>query len=63
VRAFEHAVLGPVHQPRPAPLFDGRAIDPVPAAPRLGEHADEVLLEAAWSQADIDALRSDGVIA
>ena len=23
VRAFEHGVLGAVHQPRPAPLFDG----------------------------------------
>jgi crotonobetainyl-CoA:carnitine CoA-transferase CaiB-like acyl-CoA transferase len=63
VRAFEHAALGPVHQPRPAPLFDGQAIDPVPAAPRLGEHADEVLREAGWDQAEIDALRADRVIA
>ena len=62
VRAFTHEVLGPVHQPRPAPLFDGTAIDPVPAAPRLGEHGDEVLLEAGWDQDDIDALRADRVI-
>ena len=62
VRAFNHAALGPVHQPRPAPLFDGKAIDPVPAAPRLGEHADEVLREAGWDQAEIDALRADRVI-
>jgi crotonobetainyl-CoA:carnitine CoA-transferase CaiB-like acyl-CoA transferase len=63
VRAFDHAVLGPVHQPRPAPLFDHQAIDPVPAAPRLGEHADEVLVEAGWLQEEIDKLRGEGVIA
>ena len=62
VRAFEHAALGPVHQPRPAPLFDGEAIDPVPAAPRLSEHADDVLRELGCGQAEIDALRADGVI-
>jgi formyl-CoA transferase len=62
VRAFEHAALGPVHQPRPAPLFDGAPIDPVPAAPRLSEHADEVLREAGWGQAAINALRADGII-
>lgn len=62
VRAFEHAVLGPVHQPRPAPLFDGVAIDPVPSAPNLGEHTDAILREAGCSDADIDALRADGVV-
>jgi crotonobetainyl-CoA:carnitine CoA-transferase CaiB-like acyl-CoA transferase len=62
VRAFEHAVLGPVHQPRPAPLFDGLAIDPAPIAPNLGEHTDDILREAGCSDADIKALRADGVV-
>jgi crotonobetainyl-CoA:carnitine CoA-transferase CaiB-like acyl-CoA transferase len=62
VRAFEHAVLGAVHQPRPAPLFDGSAIDPDPAAPRLGEHTDDVLREAGWSDDEIAKLRADSVV-
>jgi crotonobetainyl-CoA:carnitine CoA-transferase CaiB-like acyl-CoA transferase len=62
VRAFEHTALGPVHQPRPAPLFGGVAIDPAPSAPRLGEHTDEVLREAGWSTDEVAALRADGVI-
>ncbi|MEY2459488.1 MAG: hypothetical protein QOG30_1318 [Acidimicrobiaceae bacterium] len=62
VRAFDHTVLGPVHQPRAAPLFDGEAIDPVPSAPRLGEHTDAVLREAGCSDADITGLRASGVV-
>jgi crotonobetainyl-CoA:carnitine CoA-transferase CaiB-like acyl-CoA transferase len=62
VRAFDHTVLGPVHQPRAAPRFDGAAIDPTPSAPRLGEHTDEVLREAGWSDADVAVLRADGIV-
>jgi crotonobetainyl-CoA:carnitine CoA-transferase CaiB-like acyl-CoA transferase len=62
VRSFDHTVLGPVHQPRAAPLFDGVAIDPTPSAPRLGEHTDDILHEAGWSDSDISALRADGVV-
>jgi crotonobetainyl-CoA:carnitine CoA-transferase CaiB-like acyl-CoA transferase len=62
VRAFEHSALGPIHQPRPAPLFDGDPIDPKPTAPRLGEHTDEILREAGWSDADIADLRTQGVV-
>ncbi len=62
VRAFEHDVLGAVHQPRPAPLFDGAATDPDASAPRLGEHSDEVLREAGWRDDEIADLRAAGVI-
>ena len=63
VRAFDHSVLGPVHQPRPAPLWDGRPGEAAPTAPRLGEHGTEILTEAGWAPADIDSLRSRGIIA
>jgi formyl-CoA transferase len=62
VRAFEHTVLGDVHQPRPAPLFDGTATDPAPNAPLLGEHTDEVLRQAGWRDDEIDELRADQVV-
>jgi crotonobetainyl-CoA:carnitine CoA-transferase CaiB-like acyl-CoA transferase len=62
VRAFRHDVLGPVHQPRPAPRFDGAAIDPTPGAPRLGQHTDELLREAGWTDAEIADLRSHGAV-
>jgi formyl-CoA transferase len=62
VRAFEHTVLGPVHQPRPAPLFDSTATEPNPSAPELGEHTDEVLREAGWPDNEIAELRAKEVV-
>jgi crotonobetainyl-CoA:carnitine CoA-transferase CaiB-like acyl-CoA transferase len=62
VRAFEHTVLGAVHQPRPAPLFDGTATEPTPSAPKLGEHTDEVLREAGWPDNEIAELRAKEVV-
>ncbi len=62
VRAFEHTVLGDVHQPRPAPLFDSAATDPAPNAPLLGEHTNEVLRQAGWRDDEIAELRADQVV-
>jgi crotonobetainyl-CoA:carnitine CoA-transferase CaiB-like acyl-CoA transferase len=62
VASFDHAVLGPVRQARPAARFDGERSPTVPSAPRLGEHADEVLLAAGWTEAEVAELRSTGVV-
>ncbi len=56
-------VIGPIRQQAPYPRHVGE--DPVaPAgAPRLGEHTDEVLSQLLdLSAADIDALRSKGIV-
>jgi crotonobetainyl-CoA:carnitine CoA-transferase CaiB-like acyl-CoA transferase len=63
VAAFDHAVLGPVRQARPAVRFDGDRPPLVEAAPRLGQHTDEVLLEAGWSKDEVAELRLAGVVA
>jgi crotonobetainyl-CoA:carnitine CoA-transferase CaiB-like acyl-CoA transferase len=62
VCSFAHAVLGDVHQPRPAPLFDGEATEPTPSAPMLGEHTDEVLRDAGWRDDEIAELRAAEVV-
>jgi crotonobetainyl-CoA:carnitine CoA-transferase CaiB-like acyl-CoA transferase len=60
--AFEHSVLGQVHQARPAPLFDGEPSPLVPWAPAVGQHTDEVLAEAGYDPDEVTKLRADGVI-
>jgi crotonobetainyl-CoA:carnitine CoA-transferase CaiB-like acyl-CoA transferase len=41
---------------------DGRTGSALTAAPELGQHTDEVLSEAGYSVAEIDALRADGIV-
>ena len=62
IRELDHAVLGPIRQPRPAPRFDGEYEPTAPWAPTLGQHTDEVLEEAGLSPAEIKELRAQGVI-
>jgi crotonobetainyl-CoA:carnitine CoA-transferase CaiB-like acyl-CoA transferase len=48
----------------PDPIrIDGQRLPLLSAPPRLGEHTDEVLLEAGLSAAEIADLRSHGVVA
>ena len=60
---IDHAVLGPIHQPRPAPQFDGEEQPTAAWAPTLGQHTDDILTEAGWSPTDIADLRADSVVA
>jgi len=62
IREFEHAVLGPIRQPRPSPRFDGEYEPTANWAPTLGQHTDEVLGGAGWSTDEIEKLRAANVI-
>jgi crotonobetainyl-CoA:carnitine CoA-transferase CaiB-like acyl-CoA transferase len=56
-------VAGSTRQQAPFPRFAGEAPVAPSGAPRLGEHTDEVLGDVlGLSDAELDALRSDGVI-
>jgi alpha-methylacyl-CoA racemase len=56
--ASRHAfiTLDGVVQPAPAPRFDRSAPDPPKPAPEVGQHTVEVLSEAGFTRAEIDAL-------
>lgn len=63
VRAADNADVPGVMFPGPAYRLVGYEGPTYHAAPRLGEHTDEVLASiAGFSQADIEALRRDGAI-
>jgi crotonobetainyl-CoA:carnitine CoA-transferase CaiB-like acyl-CoA transferase len=60
---IDHPIMGTIRQPGPAPLIDG--VRPARGAPAVavGAHTREVLAEGGWSNAEIDGLAADGVIA
>lgn len=55
-------VLGRILQPVAGARFDGTANGPF-CAPALGQHTDQVLRSISLSDADIDQLRQEGVVA
>ncbi|MFP6638648.1 MAG: CoA transferase, partial [Myxococcota bacterium] len=60
---FDHPTAGRFHQARPAARFDKTPQDPRRRLPPLhGEHTDEVLLEVGYDNAELERLRSAGVI-
>ncbi len=57
-----HPIAGLVRQARPAERMDGTPSEITRPAPTLGQHTDEVLAEAGYDAASIEALRSAGVL-
>jgi crotonobetainyl-CoA:carnitine CoA-transferase CaiB-like acyl-CoA transferase len=60
---LDHSVIGPMRQPRPAPVVDGDRDAPTPAAPTLGGDTDAVLGEAGFTAGEIADLRGAGTVA
>jgi formyl-CoA transferase len=58
----DHPTLGTVQALGSPIKMSATPPDPSRRAPLLGEHTDEVLLQAGFSQDEIDRLRSDGAI-
>ncbi len=64
VRFFEladHPSEGKIRHMRNPTTWSASALAPVRPAPRLGEHSREVLREAGYADAEIDAMRAAGV--
>lgn len=61
-REFEHPTEGAMREVRFPVSVTGPAPQPDSPPPTIGEHTEAVLAELGYASADIDALRSDGVI-
>ena len=63
VTSFEHPVVGR-YQGFTAPVKFGATPGPAPfAAPTMGQHSTQLLLESGYSQQDIDRMRAQGIVA
>jgi len=60
--SVDDPVAGPLRQQAPFPRRLGETPAPPAGAPRLGEHTDEVLTSLGLSSAEIDHLRTEGVV-
>jgi crotonobetainyl-CoA:carnitine CoA-transferase CaiB-like acyl-CoA transferase len=59
---FDHPVLGSIQIPGYPVHFSACKAGTRSAAPRLGEHTDQILRELGYADPDIDTLRAEGVI-
>ena len=62
IQESDHPVAGRLRQTRNAARFSVTKTEHRRGAPQLGEHTTEILAEAGFSDAEIEALQSEGVI-
>lgn len=60
--SVEHPSEGRLRSMRPPPVYSRTPAEPPRLAPRLGEHSREVLVQAGYSDAEIDALIAAGAL-
>ena len=58
----EYESLGEVRQARPAARFAKTSSEIVRPAPRLGEHSEEILLEAGYKKDDIQVFLKKNIV-
>ncbi|HEV7679062.1 MAG TPA: CoA transferase [Candidatus Dormibacteraeota bacterium] len=61
VKMIDHPKLGPIKQLAPVIFMSDTPGEIRSAPPLLGEHTDEVLRQAGYSEADIEAMKAGGV--
>jgi crotonobetainyl-CoA:carnitine CoA-transferase CaiB-like acyl-CoA transferase len=58
IELMDQPMLGSVRQPRPAALFDLTPAGIAGPAPRIGEHTDAILMEAGYTEGEIEELKA-----
>jgi crotonobetainyl-CoA:carnitine CoA-transferase CaiB-like acyl-CoA transferase len=58
IELMDQPMLGRVRQPRPAALFDLTPAGIAGPAPRIGEHTDAILMEAGYTEGEIEELKA-----
>ncbi len=62
VSPFDHPLIGRINMPAYPVRFSSSLAGIRHAAPKLGEHTDEILEKMGYSSVEIDLLRKDGIV-
>ena len=62
VSEYEHPGLGRVRQPRPAAIFEKTPVKTQQFAAKLGEHGEQILEQAGFSNEEVLRFKEDGVL-